>query len=70
MRTQVGSLALLSGLRIQCCQELECRSHIWLADLALLSLWHRLAATAPIRPLGWELPYAVGVDLKKTKKKK
>jgi len=28
---------------------------------ALLWLWHRLVATAPIRPLDWEPPYAVGM---------
>ena len=38
-------------------------------DLALLWLWHRPAATAPIRPLAWEPPYAVGAALKKAKKK-
>ena len=27
-------------------------------DLALLWLWHRLAAMAPIGPLAWEPPYA------------
>ena len=31
---------------------------------------HRLAATTPIRPLDLEPPYAVGVALEKTKKKK
>ena len=60
----------------------------WLKDMALplscgvgcrrgsdptllwLGLW--LVATAPVEPLAWELPYAVGVALKiqKTKKKK
>ena len=30
MRTQVQSLALLSGLRIQRCHELWCRSQMWL----------------------------------------
>ena len=30
------------------------------SDLALLWLWRRLAATAPIRPLAWEPPYAEG----------
>ena len=30
------------------------------SDLALLWLWCRLAAAAPIKPLAWELPYAVG----------
>ena len=39
------------------------------SDLAWLWLWHRLVATAPIRPLAWEPPYATGVALKKTKKK-
>ena len=31
--------------------------------------WRGLAATAPIRPLAWEPPYAAGVALKTTKKK-
>ena len=39
------------------------------SDLALW-LWCRLAATAPIRPLAWEPPYAMGVALEKTKKEK
>ena len=29
-------------------------------DLVLLWLWRRPAATAPIRPLAWEPPYAAG----------
>ena len=32
MRTQVRSLALLSGLRLQRCRELWCRSHTWLGS--------------------------------------
>ena len=42
------------------------------SDLALLWLWHRPAAVAPIGPLAWEPPCAVGVTLKRqrTKKKK
>ena len=41
-------------------------------DLALLWLWLRMAATAPIRPLAWEPPCAAGEALKRhrTKKKK
>ena len=44
-------------------------------DLVLLWLWHRPAATAPIRPLAWEPPFATGAALKnktnkQTKKKK
>ena len=38
------------------------------SDLALLWLWHRPVATAVIRPLAWEPPYAVGVALKRQKK--
>ena len=37
--------------------------------LMLLWLWHRLAATALIKPLAWEPPYALGVWPKKTKEK-
>ena len=36
----------------------------------MLWLWRRLAATAPIRPLAWEPPYAAGVALKRQKTKK
>jgi len=48
----------------------------WVKDLALLWLWRRLAATAPIGPLAWECPYPMGAaligqkDQKKKKKKK
>ena len=40
------------------------------SDPALLWLWGRPAALTPIGPLAWELPYAVGVVLKKKKDKK
>ena len=41
------------------------------SDLALLWLWHKPAAVAPMRPLAWEPPFAAGAALKgqKTKKK-
>ena len=39
-------------------------------DLALLWLWHRLVATAPIRSLAWEHPYATGSSPRKGKKAK
>ena len=39
-------------------------------DLGLLWLWCRPAAVAPIRPLAWEPPYAMGVALKGKKTKK
>ena len=38
------------------------------SDPALLWLWRRLAATALTGPLAWELPYAMGVALKRQKK--
>ena len=70
MRLWVWSLALLSGLRIQ--HAVICVGRRCGLDPALLWLWRRLAATAPIRPLAWEPPYAEGVAPKrqKTKKKK
>ena len=40
------------------------------SDPALLWLWLRLAAVAPIEPLAWEPSYATGADLKRPKKKK
>ena len=48
---------------------LECR---WGSNPVLpwLWLWHRLAATAPIPPLPWELPYATCVALKRKQKQK
>ena len=35
------------------------------SDPMLLWLWRRLAAVAPIQPLTWESPYAVGAALLK-----
>ena len=40
------------------------------SDLALLWLWHRAAATAPIRPLSWEPSDAMGAALKDKRPKK
>ena len=59
IRMRVQSLASLSGIRIWCRCSL---------DSKLLWLCCRPAAAAPIRPLGREPPYAVGVALKKKKK--
>ena len=39
-------------------------------DPALLWLWHRLVAMAPIRPLAWESPYATGAALENAKRQK
>ena len=40
------------------------------SDLALLWFRHRPAATALIRPVAWEPPYAAGAALEKVKKTK
>ena len=67
MRLWCRSLASLSGLRIQRC--VSCGVGHWPGlDLALLWLWSRPAATAPISPLAWEPPYAAGAALEKTKR--
>ena len=42
----------------------------WVEDSALLWLWCRSAAVAPIGPLPWEPPYASGEAIKKQKKRK
>ena len=68
MRMRVQSLASLGRLRIQCCNKLQLRSRCG-SDLALLGLWCRLAAAAPIRPLAREPPYTTGKDIKKKEKK-
>ena len=49
MRMWVQSLVLLSTSGIWRCRE----------------LWCRLVATAPIQPLAWEPPYAVGAAQKR-----
>jgi len=57
-----------SSVAVSCGVGCRCGS-----DPALLWLWRRLAATAPIRPLAWEPPHATEVALemaKKTKRKK
>ena len=40
------------------------------SDPALLWLWCRPVATALIRPLAWEPPYAMSAALKRTKRQK
>ena len=49
---------LIHGLRIPCCRELVGRRHS--SDSALLWLWWRPGATAPVGPLAWEPPYTTG----------
>ena len=68
MRMWVQPLPLLNGLRsgIAMSYGIGCRRS---SDPALLWLWCRPAATAPIRSLAWEPPYVVGAALKRQKKK-
>ena len=54
-----------SGIAASCGVGCRCGS-----DLMLLWLWRRPAATAPIRSLAWEPPYATGAALKRQKTKK
>ena len=61
---QVRSLATLS-VAISCGVG---RRLSW--DPTLLWLWRRLVATAPIRPLAWESPYAASAALERQKKEK
>ena len=49
---------------------MSCIGHGHGSAPVLLWLWHRPAAVAPIRPLAWKLPYAIGTALKRQKKKK
>ena len=56
-----------SGVAMSC--GVGCRHGL---DPMLLWLWRRPAATAPIRPLAWEPPYAAGAaqEMAKRQKKK
>ena len=49
-----------SSIALSCGVGCRCGS-----DPALLWLWHRAAAVAPIRPLAWEPPYATDAALKR-----
>ena len=69
MRLRVPSLALLSGLRTRCRVSRGVGRRRG-SDPALLWLWCRPAATAPIGPLAWEPPYAMGAALEKAKTQK
>ena len=66
---QVRFLALLSELRIWHCYNCDVGPRLG-SDPLLLWMWCRLAAVAQIRPIAGELPYAVGMALKKPKKEK
>ena len=69
MRKQVQSwlcsVRYGSGVAVSC--GVGCRGGL---DRTLLWLWGKLATTAPIQPLAWDLPHAMGTALKRPKKKK
>ena len=60
MRTQIRSLASLSGLRIWHCCKLWCRLQTQ-PNPEVLWLWCRPAAIAQNGPLAWEPPCATGM---------
>ena len=69
MRMWVQALTSLSELEVQHCHELWCRLQTQHGSpVAVAGLWCRLATVAQIVPQAWELPYAVGVALKRKKK--
>ena len=68
MKMRVQSLVSLSELRNWLAASYDV-GHRLGSDLALLWLWHRLAAVSLIQPLALELPYATGVALKRKKEK-
>ena len=67
MRMWVPSLAPITRLRIPRCHE-HGIGHRCGSDPVWQRLWCRPAATVPIWPLAWELPYAVGMVLKRSRK--
>ena len=58
-------MGLGSGIAMSCGVGHRCSS-----DPLLLWLCYRPSAVAPVKPLAWELPYAVGMALKSKKRKK
>ena len=68
MRTQVRSLASLSGFRIRHCHELWCWSQTRLGSpiAEAVGVGRQLQL---IQPLAWEPPYAVSAALKRIPQK-
>ena len=68
----VGKANLLIIIRYKTPENMKMEFPSWLSgsDPALLWLWRRPVAIAPIRrPLAWEPPYAMGAAVEKAKKK-
>ena len=60
MRTQVRSLASLSGLRIQGCCELWYKSQTWLGSHVAVAMVQAGSYSSSWTP-SWETPYASGM---------
>ena len=65
MRLRVRSLPVLRSVAVSC--GVACRRDL---DPALLWLWRRPVATAPIQPLAWEPAYGEGAALEMAKRQK
>ena len=65
MRIRIQSLSLLSGLRIQSCCKLQCRSQMWLRSGVTVAVV--LASAVADSTLAQELPYAADVAVKRKK---
>ena len=65
----MGLIPGFTQLSIWRCDDLWCRSQMWLLS-GVAVLWCRPAAVALIGPLAWEPPYAVGAALKRQEQKK
>jgi len=68
-RMRVWSLGSLSGLGIQHCRELWCRSQTWLGSCVAMAVAQASSCSSDSTP-GVELPYAMGVAPKRKEKKK
>ena len=66
MRMQVQYLASLGGLRIWCCHKMQCWLQVQLRSSVAVAVT-KATAVALIRLLAWELPYAMGVAVKRKK---
>ena len=64
---RVQSLALLSGLRIQCCREPWRRSQTWLRSLIAVAVAVAVAGSCSFDLIPWEPPYAEDMALKNKK---
>ena len=70
MRLWVRSLASLSGLRMQRCHELWCRSQMLLRSGVAVALVWAGSNSSDWTPMDWGPPHAMGAALKRQKDQK